>query len=125
MSIKRRVEKLEGASESCIETPMIFAFFVDPQGGDAECSYAITGDGTFVRTDDETEGQFLMRVYASRCADKPIEHQTDEELEILVASQDEEAALSLRKTGSIPDDVLNTVINRLKQTASQARNQEQ
>lgn len=125
MSIKRRVEKLEGASGAGFEMPIFLVSFVDTQDEDAECSLAFTSGMTFKRTDSETEGQFLMRVYAPRCAHKPIENQTDEELEILVASQDEEAALSLKKTGSIPDDVLNTVINRLKETASQARNQEQ
>jgi len=125
MSIKRRIEKLEGASGTGFEMPIFLVSFVDTQDEDAECSLALTSGMKFKRADSETEEHFLMRVYASRCADKPIEHQTDDELEILVASQDEAAALSLRKTGSIPDDVLNTVITRLKETASQARNQEQ
>ena len=125
MSIKRRIEKLEGANGTGFEMPILLVSFVATQDEDAECSMAFTSGMKFQRADSETEGAFLMRVYTSRCADKPIEHQTDEELEILVASHDEEAALSLKKAGSIPDDVLNTVINRLKKTASQARNQEQ
>ncbi|WP_297778625.1 hypothetical protein [uncultured Roseovarius sp.] len=123
MSIKSRVQKLEGAGG--IEMPTIFLTFVNTDGERIERASALTPAGKIERADGETEGEFLKRVYASRCPKKPIEHFTEREVDYLAASQDEEAALAMARTGNLPDEVLNNVINRLKETADELRKEEQ
>lgn len=125
MSIKRRLQRLEGADGGRVEMPTIFLNFVNTDGERIERASALTPGGKIDRADGETEGAFLMRVYASRCPQKPIEHLTEREVDYFAGSQDEEAALALANTGNLPDKVLKNVINRLKETAEKLRLQEQ
>jgi len=116
MSIKSRVQKLEGSHFKHTGKPGLFVKIMDTSDQGYEYQFAYTSIGNFQRNSDESEGKFLVRVFRSLLGPNPFENIPGKDPEILAAALDEEAAFAMAEHGSVPDEVLNNVIKRIEET---------
>ena len=125
MSIKSRVQKLEGSHFKHTGKPGLFVKIMDTSDQGYEYQFAYTSIGNFQRNSDESEGKFLVRVFRSLLGPKPFENVSGKDPEMLTAALDEGAAFAMAEHGSIPDDIFGEALERLKALADEIRNQEQ
>ncbi|WP_243611959.1 hypothetical protein [Shimia aestuarii] len=107
MHLKNRVAKLERSQPNDMDLPIVlhrvFGAKDGKPDGEPRIEFArIPGinAGLLEIRDDETEAEFLRRVYATKIANKPLTEMTDDELETVMAATDEEIALGQWRTRS-------------------------
>ena len=108
MPLKKRVAQLERSQSNDMDLPIILHRVVGAKDGKPDGEPRIelatipgSNAGLLEIRDDETEAEFLRRVYATKIANKPFAEMTDDELETVMAAADEEIALEKAMTGTV------------------------
>lgn len=107
MTLRSRLQKLESHTplEQAVSLVLVRIFDVGADRG--EFGHAsVPGGVTLSRGDDETEPAFLKRVYRTIRVSKPIEAMTDDELQVWIAGESEEAAFALAEEKHLPGEFL-------------------
>lgn len=116
-----RLEQTRGFARDFLMVNLTLVASDDPKGG--EVHFVIVPEfGQFTRTDSETEGAFLRRVFCEVRPDKPVAAMNDRELELWLAGESEEAALHYAEHETLPAEMLKEFATNEsgKQTQDQA-----
>jgi hypothetical protein len=102
MNLKNRLAKLETR-----QTGEAGAVVFHRNNNDEIISAQLPGAiGKLGREAGESEGAFCQRVYGKQVVKKPTEEMTDDELEVVVAADDENAAREKARDGRLRDNTL-------------------